>query len=328
MRTSVFSLILVILSGMALYATPDKTGRAKLKLISKVAHPPLNEMSGLVKSRRYKNVWWVHNDSGDTPRLFALDEKGQVIFPPYMKGSVWADKKVAGKKMWAGLKIEQASNIDWEDIAADDDSLYISDMGNNGNARRDLGVYQLSEPNPRAVDKSRTLCFIPIRYPDQKTFPGKKWDFDCESLFVSAGKLYFLTKHRRPGEIRGMTLGTKLYRLDTQNKGTVNTLTLVGKHEKLFAPTAADLSPDGRYLAVLTLTSIWLFEKPKSGDDWLSGRSTELLLPLLKSKQAEGLSFDGSSKLRVNNEQGELYEVDLTAHLPSNKGRKAAKKSF
>ncbi|MDF1661674.1 MAG: hypothetical protein P1V97_07870 [Planctomycetota bacterium] len=327
MRAPVISLVLVVSTVVVLHATPLKTGTAKLKLVTKVMHPPLNEMSGLVKSRRYENVWWVHNDSGDQPRLFALDENGKVIFPPYLKNSIWADKKESGKSMWGGLKIHQASNIDWEDIAADKDSLYISDMGNNGNARRDLGVYQLSEPNPRAVDKSRILRFIPIRYPDQKTFPGKRWDFDCESLFVSDGKLYFLTKHRRPGKIKGMTLGTKLYRLDTKKASAVNTLTLVGKHSKLFAPTAADLSPDGRLLAILTMTAIWIFEKPKQGDDWLSGNSTKLLLPLLKSKQAEGLCFDGLLKLRINNEQGEVYQLDISAHFPG-KGQKTPRKKF
>lgn len=325
MRAPILSLFLVVSTALVLHARPRKTGVAKLKLIAKVSHPPLNEMSGLVKSRRYKNTWWVHNDSGDTPRLFALNENGKVIFPPFMKSAVWADKKEAGKRMWTGLKIEQASNIDWEDITADRDYLYISDMGNNGNARRDLGVYQLAEPNPRAVDKSRTLCFIPIRYPDQKHFPAKKWDFDCESIFLSDGKLYFLTKHRRPGEIKGMTLGTKLYRLDTRKAGVVNTLTLVGKHPKLFAPTAADLSDDGRTLAILTMTSIWLFEKPKGGDNWLSGKSTELLLPLLKSKQAEGLCFDGAKSLRINNEQGDVYQVDISKYLSKNSPKKAKK---
>ena len=33
----------------------------------------LSECSGLVASRNNVNVLWVHNDSGDSARLFALD---------------------------------------------------------------------------------------------------------------------------------------------------------------------------------------------------------------------------------------------------------------
>ena len=43
--------------------------------------------------------------------------------------------------------------------------------------------------------------FLPIRYPDQTRFPAKKWHFDCECLFVSDKKLYFLTKHRVAGQV-------------------------------------------------------------------------------------------------------------------------------
>lgn len=314
MATFFRSLALILASTILLHAAPLNTQGAKLDYLRTVKHPSLNEMSGLVKSRRFKDLWWVHNDSGDVPRLFALNSKGEIIVPPFLKGRYWVGQKQAGKSEWPGLSVQLAANIDWEDIAADNDSLYIADMGNNGNARRDLGVYQMTEPNPRAVTKSRVLKFIPIRYPDQKSFPAKKWNFDCESLFVMKGKLYFLTKHRRPGEIRGITLGTKLYRLDQMKTDRVNTLTLIGTHSKLFAPTAADISPDGKYLAVLTLTSIWVFEKPQRGDNWLASPSKELLLPIQKTKQAEGLSFDGPLQLRLSNEQGDLYKVDLSKH--------------
>jgi hypothetical protein len=292
---------------------PMKT--AEVKVISKVKHPPISEMSGIVKSRRFKDVWWVHNDSGDSPRLFALNSKGNAIVPPFLESKYWTESPQLKKKKWPGIPIAMSTNIDWEDICADKDKLYIADMGNNGNARRDLGIYVLTEPNPRAVDRSRALKHIPVKYPDQTSFPAKKWHFDSESIFRSDGKFYVLTKHRRAGKIKQLELGTKLYRLDTVDPQKLNTLTLIDQHRKLFAPTAADLSPSGQRLAVLTLTAVWIFEKPKSGDKWLSGRFTKLYLPLEKTKQIEGLCFDDELHLRLVNEQRNLMTLDLTPHF-------------
>ena len=53
-----------------------------------------------------------------------------------------------GKPPYPGVRLDGAANFDWEDIAIDGETLYVPDMGNNGNARRDLGVYVLPEPNP------------------------------------------------------------------------------------------------------------------------------------------------------------------------------------
>ena len=43
----------------------------------------LNELSGIVKSRRFEDVYWAHNDSGDQPRLFALEGRERLSFPDF-----------------------------------------------------------------------------------------------------------------------------------------------------------------------------------------------------------------------------------------------------
>ncbi|MFO0950915.1 MAG: hypothetical protein U0835_07120 [Isosphaeraceae bacterium] len=61
-------------------------------------------------SRRHPGVFWVHNDSGNPPRLFAVRVDGSLI------------------REYA----VQAPNVDWEDIAVDDEGhLYLGDIGNN-----------------------------------------------------------------------------------------------------------------------------------------------------------------------------------------------------
>jgi len=56
-----------------------------LSRVGRVTHPPVDEMSGIVRSPQDDNVWWVHNDSGDAPRLFAIDRTGAVYLPPWRR---------------------------------------------------------------------------------------------------------------------------------------------------------------------------------------------------------------------------------------------------
>ena len=46
-----------------------------------VTFEPVNEMSGIAKSNTFEDVYWVMNDSGDTPRIFAVNGRGELIKP-------------------------------------------------------------------------------------------------------------------------------------------------------------------------------------------------------------------------------------------------------
>ena len=277
-----------------------------VEVVGRVEHEALDEISGIVKSTSGE-FYWVHNDSGDAARLFALDADSAVVWPPFMRVS---------ESDWHGHSIDNAWNFDWEDIALADGVLYIADMGNNGNARRDLGVYVVNEPDPSAIPRMRTLKFLPIRYPDQQTYPAKRWHFDCEAVFVADGKLYFITKHRRPGEIGGFESGAKLYRLDTSFVDSENVLTLVGTREDVFLATGADLSPDGTRIAVSTYEALWIFDRPPHGDDWLAGPAWRLDLDRGVTKQLEAVTWDDAETLRLVNENRDVMLADVKAFTP------------
>ncbi|HIG43196.1 MAG: hypothetical protein ABGY96_03285 [bacterium] len=304
-------LMLVLFACGHLHAETEGTDISPLKLIGSTTHDAINEMSGLVKSKRFPNVYWVHNDSGDSPRLFAIDRTGRVIITDFLKDEFYGEAEKKGKASWPGIKILLAANQDWEDIAIDEDRIYIGDVGNNGNARRDMGVYTLFEPNPHAVHESRISSFIPIRYPEQHQYPALKWHYDSESMFMADGKLYFLTKHRQPNKHDSWEQGVHLYRLDSYNTTKTNVLTRVDSHEQLTLATGADLSPDGSRLAIVAYTALWVFEKPDQGDNWLSGKSKMLPLDYRITRQLEAVCWDDDDTLLISNEQREIYEVDL-----------------
>jgi len=308
-RFAILSILCVIVLVAATPAMP-----VKLEPVARVVHLPIAEQSGIVMSHTFPGVFWVHNDSGDSARLFALTADGKVIMPAWLGDQFIPDAAggaVGTKQPYPGLLIEGASNVDWEDIALDGDTLYIGDVGNNGNARRDLGVYVLPEPNPRATDRQRVLKFLPVAYPGQKTFPGEQWHYDCEALFVFHGKLYFVTKHRAPGQINGPEISADLYRLDTAYTDKVNPLVKVDSKSNLGGwVTAANLSPDGKTLAVLTnfpIASVWLFQTPASGDKFLSSPARQITVTNVK--QAEGLCWTDGKTLLITNEQREWFQV-------------------
>src|SRR5271165_6626864 len=87
----------------------------------------LPEASGIAKSRRHPGIFWVHNDSGNPPALFAIRRDGTVV---------------------REFRLE-VPNVDWEDIAADNEGhLYLGDIGNNGGLLALRAVYRLDEPDP------------------------------------------------------------------------------------------------------------------------------------------------------------------------------------
>jgi hypothetical protein len=290
-----------------------ETQPVRLTPYAKVEHPPIDEMSGIVKSRRYANTYWVHNDSGDEPRMFAIRANGTTISPVWQNRRADAGVLQTAPPEFKGVRIGIAANFDWEDIAYDGDNLYLCDVGNNGNARRDLGIYVVPEPNPEQIDQSRTLKWLPVAYADQREFPPRgAMPFDCEGVFWLRGKLYFVTKHRRDAS-GTPDVSANLYRLDTQHTGRVNVLTKVDVRADLGGwVTGADVSPDGRTLAILTQApaqSVWLFDTTVRGDRFLSGPARRI--PFTNANQAEAVCFDGNGSLIVTNEQREMFRLSV-----------------
>ena len=66
-------------------AAAQQAPEAPFERIATVDHAPIAEMSGIARSATYEDTWWVHNDSGDTARLFAIDGEGRPIVPGWMK---------------------------------------------------------------------------------------------------------------------------------------------------------------------------------------------------------------------------------------------------
>jgi hypothetical protein len=170
----------------------------------------------------------THNDSGGPPVLFAVTREGKTV---------------------AQFRVN-APNVDWEDIALDDQGrLYIGDIGNNGGKRNELIVHQMDEPDPSAAERFKFPKPIRPTATWRLRFPGKP--FDSESLFVHQGRGYLISK-AFPG------FPAELYRFDLEPTDKPVTLKHVATLPIRSPATAADVSADGKLLAVMTLTGPYL----------------------------------------------------------------------
>lgn len=274
----------------------DTQGVLTLHPIARLGRGAGDEISGIVRSRRDPGVFWTLNDSGDEPRVYPIRADGRVIESvryPHLPGTY----------------IEGAINNDWEDIALDSSgNLVVADLGNNTNARADLTLYFLPEPEPTA---GRTIAMrrVLISYPTQKSRPAPKNDFnyDAEAVFTVGDEVYVLSKNRS-------NTGTDLYQLHDREPGVVNPLRWLGHYDIQGEVTGADASADGLRLAVLTYDSVWLFERDAVGTPFFEGRvhRRRYLLNTGES-DSESICFENDETLLIADEaQGTLYRVGLS----------------
>ena len=197
----------------------------------KLEHPALRESSGIVASRKHPGVFWTMNDSGNPRRLFAVDATGKSLRTVKLKG---------------------AANVDWEDIAADaHGKLYVADVGDNSRRRRSLTIYVLSEPDPRAADADAVAVERTTRF----RYPRGHGPFDCEAMFVHAGQAYLVTKEPLAGRLYRVRLDAPAGRLvEAESLGLLPEASRV---------TGADLSPDGRQIALVANTGIFVYDLPR-----------------------------------------------------------------
>jgi len=281
MRRLVLLFCMAALTGVPALGQIPFLGIKLLKPDGRMDEALVPECSGLVQSLRYNGVFWALSDSRGP----------QTIVP------VTANGKLA--RGWSGpVRVEGWKNYDWEDLALDGEgNLIIADVGNNLGTRQQLMLHFVREPKPgaKSVKPSRTLR---VHFEDQKTASP---DYDCEAVFVAGGRVYVLTKHRTDNK-------TRLYRLVGESTKSSNPLRLVDSFDIGGMVTAADTSPDGKRVAVLTYTALWVFDyDARSGSIFRSGIRK---LPIF-AWQAEAVAFDGNNSVVIGNEEGQLFRVGL-----------------
>ncbi|HKC26625.1 MAG TPA: hypothetical protein VKB75_01315 [Jatrophihabitans sp.] len=272
---------------------------AQAPLLFRFADPRITEASGIAAGLVSPGVVYVHNDSGDTNRFFAVDAHSGVTV--------------------ATIIVPGARNIDWEDIAVARDaagrsSVWLADTGDNDASRREVQVYRVDEPRLRAnqrdrVIRARLTGVWRVHYPDGPV--------DTESLAVTPnGNGYLVTKSPGLAAVYRLPASPDAHRVRTLTK--VGTIRLVPTGApNPFGPlgevtaTSAAISADGSLLAVRTYATAYLWRVAAGGVP-AALRNPPVRVPLPWQRQGEGVAV-AAGRLLVDSEglHSPVYAVPL-----------------
>lgn len=172
----------------------------------------------------HAGMLWTLNDSGDKAQVYAIDTEHRVS---------------------KTVQIQGAQNIDWEEMAQDDEHLYIFDCGNNRGKRDHLQIYKTQwQDLQQAKDGSQVSAeVITFSYADkpEKVNAGFH-DYDCEAVAAVGDQLWLFTKNRRDQH-------TNLYVLDKSKP--VQSVQPQAKFQVKGLITAADYDPQSQTLVLL-----------------------------------------------------------------------------
>ena len=250
----------------------------------------LEEVSGTEVVPNSDFIWMI-NDSGNKPKIFGLSNDGEIL------------KEITVK----------AKNNDWEDLTSDEKgNLYIGDFGNNESRRKNLVILKIKSKDLKEGKKVEVEK-IKFYYPEQTKFPPKKKKlyFDSEAFFYYKNSFYIFTKSRVKNKF-GITSLYKIPAKKGNHKATLIDEFDNGKDMKNWI-TSADISKDGKKVALLTPSAVLIFSDYKK-DKFLSGKLKKIKLNY--PSQKEGITFKNKNILLITDEKahgagGNFYELKL-----------------
>ena len=258
--------------------------KVKPKSFIKELPGQLRENSGIIF---YDDLLWTFNDSGGENKIFGFDFSGKI------------------KKE---IEIEDARNIDWEDIAQDKKYIYIGDFGNNSGKRKNLKIYRIKKKDIGEKKKQKLYSKeIKFNFENQKSFDFKrgKNPFDCEAMAELDGNLYIFTKDRSD-------YTTTVYQIP-KKKGKYE-ISPIEKFDMKGLITGADISPDKNTLALIGYRNdkpiLWLFSNFTS-DSFFDGKKTFIELNTILNAQTEGICYMGNDSLLISCEQTKIFKQQV-----------------
>ena len=236
----------------------------------------LVEISGITWSRRHPGTYWVHNDSGGGPYLYAID------------GTTCRTQ--------ARIRVAGIGARDLEAVATGVDPqgrpvLWLGDIGDNRDSWPSVRLVAVREP-ARLVDQQVSSTTYEFTYPDGGT--------NAESILADPdrARVWVVTKGFASGELWRVPLSTSRVTTAVRVAGGVGGLT-----------TDAAMSPDGRRFVIRGYLRAQLYDAPVSAASL--ERSTPVALPFQRQGEAVTFTADGASLLVASEGERELWQVSL-----------------
>lgn len=283
--TKYLFLLLVIIS---ITVTAQTT--TKPVITGKLSAAVLNEVSGVAISKTNKNIFYVHNDSGDSSRFFAITPEGRVVATYYFRAK------------FGGV----AGAFDCEDIATGigpvkgQSYIYLADIGDNYAWRPSIQVYRFAEPVVKSKTKADTLAaaILNLTYPDGK--------HDAETILVDPlDKILYIISKRED------SVGIYNCALNFNNKDNVvlqkkGKLHFDNKGKKNWIVSGA-ISPDGSQVLLKSLEHVYYWKRQGNEPIYTTLQRAPIIQTSFTSHgQEEGISFspDGNGYYVVSEGAG------------------------
>ena len=222
----------------------------------------LDEVSGMVASSRYADHYWVHNDSGDKPRIYLIDHSGKL-------------------KATVTLPVTQR---DWEDIAYGKGYIYIGEIGDNNAQYTDKSVHRFREPK---VDTAK-YQEIMIDQVETMHFKFSDRQRDCETMMYdpTTDHLAFVTKRE---------LSALLYTTPFKATAKGEVIEVAPATTLPIAmTTAGDISDDGKRIIVKNYLAIYMWYRTANEPLSALMQTEPLLLNYLPEPQGEAIAWHKS----------------------------------
>ena len=232
------------------------------------------EISGVVASRRHLGALWVHNDSGDSAKIYGLTETGT---------------------LHTEVELNGVTASDFEDIAMGrnafgEPTVMLADIGDNAQKREHIVLHQFGEPDwgpSESTQSVDTVSSYPLRYPDGA--------HDAETLlFDPWTESWVIVTKSLTGE-------SHVYSIDSSALGQQNVLEKQGTLQFGSAPliggttvTAGDIGPHGHYIAMRTYTHIFVWKRATGTPLWEALQQDPCVVYPESEPQGEALGFASS----------------------------------
>ncbi|MBQ0147982.1 MAG: hypothetical protein KBS93_05950 [Flavobacteriaceae bacterium] len=247
----------------------------------------LEEISALSYEDRDKSVvsFWGLNDSGNKSELYRFTKDGNII---------------------QTISTTNAPNIDWEEIAIDDNKLFFADFGNNLGNRKDLAIYYINRDEIDLNNEFQSLQAHKIEffYPEQEHFGYKNLttNWDAEAFFIYNNQIHVLTKEWTNKATTHYTIP-----IDSSKRHAAKRIEV---YPTDFMVTGAHISTKsndkGLYIigyTIETLAILQWFDLPKDNSDLIFTNSAKTtILPLgftTQLGQLEGISLSSADQNQI-----------------------------
>jgi endonuclease/exonuclease/phosphatase family metal-dependent hydrolase len=303
-HTRWFTTLLLLALGAASGCSPAEQqpgANGQTTLVGTLENNDVDEASGMARSQRSPDILWVVNDDGPSV-LHAIDTTGGML---------------------GRVKIADASNRDWEDMASFTldgvPYLLLADIGDNDGDRKDVRFYVVEEPDPaeKKVDYAWRVDF---------SYPGGPRDAEAVAVDVENDRVLVMSKRDIPARLYSVPL-----RPDSDKRQEASALAAVGglpqpsrrdveyaprTDDYYWRPTGMDLSDDGNRAIVLTYGGVFLFDR-EPGTDWAEAfQGVPTVVSRTRNRQAEAIAFSAAGNavfITIEQRNAPLFRLPLEA---------------